>query len=222
MKGNGLCDEWAYAGANYNGCSTVYLAPTGGIYQVRVNVGVTGGGVDERHYQWSDFSDYTYGLCVAGDDKHFGVCDAEWQMALRTCAKAYIGSGEYALASDLDSMYGFTALDSGDSKCNYFVAYRIREIGLPLPVQHITYGMFSYPPTANDWASGAAIQSWRHLGGSCYIQPGYVVGHPANQHGHCGIVDFDGWVISAGERTVNRLYPEWHDGTSGYNILIGE
>ncbi len=46
---------------------------------------------------------------------------------------------------------------------------------------------------------------------------GYVVGHPAQPHGHCGIVDFDGWVISAGAEQVNRKYPRWLDGTTGYN-----
>lgn len=55
-----------------------------------------------------------------------------------------------------------------------------------------------------------------------FVQPGYVVGRPAARHGHCGIVDFDGWVIAAGKYNVNRKYDEWHDGTSGYNKLRRE
>ena len=38
--------------------------------------------------------------------------------------------------------------------------------------------------------------------------------------GHCGIVDYDGFAIAAGQYEVNRKYPQFLDGTCGYNGRI--
>ena len=113
----------------------------------------------------------------------------------------------------------FSSVPSGSWKCNYFVSYRIRETGLPLSVQRQRL-WHSYPPLANDWANGAAIANWEYLGRTLYVQPGYVVGHPAlSGSGHVGIVDFDGEAIAAGVAIVNRRFGQWLDGTSGFNRL---
>ena len=66
-------------------------------------------------------------------------------------------------------------------------------------------------------APGAAIPGWQHMDSNCLLQPGFVIGHPASAHGHCGFVDFDGAGISAGSRCVRRTVNPWLDGTSGFN-----
>lgn len=93
--------------------------------------------------------------------------------------------------------------------------------GLPLDPRHTTLSG-NYPPSANDWANGSIINHWRYLGRSPYLQPGFVVGHPASQSGHCGIVDFDGEAIAAGRENVNRAYGMWLDATSGYDKKVEE
>ena len=221
LRGNGTYTDWNYAAGNYEGTAAVYNPSAGGIYQVQALVGVGWGAEDERYYRWEDYSDYMYGLNVPGDMKAFGVCDEEWQKQLRNCAKSYLGNTDYALDASLSGQYGYSSIGRRKNKCNYFVAYQIRAIGLPLEVQHDTWAG-DYPPSANDWANGANIPHWEYLGRECFIQPGYVVGHPADRHGHCGIVDFDGLVIAAGRSTVNRLFEEWLDGTSGYNKIRSE
>ena len=221
LRGNGTYTDWEYAAGNYWGTGAIYNPSDGGIYQVQALAGLGWGAEDERYYVWEDYSDYIYGLNVPGDMKAFGVCDEEWQKQLRNCAKSYLGNTDYALDASLSGQYEYTSIGGGDNKCNYFVAYRIRETGLPLGVQYKRYWR-QYPPSANDWASGAEIENWQHMSNDGFIQPGYVVGHPAARHGHCGIVDFDGWVIAAGKYNVNRKYDEWHDGTSGYNKLRRE
>ena len=60
------------------------------------------------------------------------------------------------------------------------------------------------PPTANQWADGTAITGWTIQNTP---QPGFIwARHNPNPggSGYCGIVDYDGRVISAGEHNVNR------------------
>ena len=119
-------------------------------------------------------------------------------------------------------MYGFSSISDGDWKCNYFVAYRIREVGLLLSPQREIYWK-DYPPLANDWAGDSAIENWVRIGDNEDIQPGFVVGHPAAVgSGHCGIVDFDGEGIAAGRYIVNRRYKKWLDGTAGFRRYENE
>ena len=82
---------------------------------------------------------------------------------------------------------------------------------------HWPFGESRYPPTANDWANpSVAIQGWVFLGG-VYPEPGMVVAHPSTDGpGHCGIVDYDGWTISARKRGVCRKAMKMLDGTCSY------
>ena len=62
------------------------------------------------------------------------------------------------------------------------------------------------------------ISGWVHLGRTAYPEPGFIVGHPAaNGPGHCGIVDYDGWTISARRYGISRKATSMLDGTCGYN-----
>ena len=63
-----------------------------------------------------------------------------------------------------------------------------------------------WPPLANEWGDAEyVIPGWILLGASEYPQPGMVaVKLAAGGHGHVGIVDFDGMLISAQEFKVTR------------------
>ena len=222
LKSDGTFSGWNLIEYAHPGPSTVFTPTEGGVYEVRALASVPAGGADERYYVWSADENMTTGLKRKGDRKAIGVCDEQWQIDLRNCAKSYIGATSYAFSGELSGEYGFSSLPTRTWKCNYFVAYRIRESGLPLSVQRQRF-WHSYPPLANDWANGAVIASWEFLGRVLYVQPGYVVGHPASPgSGHVGIVDFDGEAIAAGRLNVNRQYGEWLDGTSGYRRYIYE
>ena len=217
LRGDGSFSKWHLTGIDYAGGEYTFMPAEGGIYQIRTFATVSGGGSDERYYVWDADENTATGHKKKGQMKAIGVCDEQWQMDLRNAAKSYLGSAAYAFAAALPGEYGFSPLPSDSWKCNYFVAYRIKEAGLPLEVQRRRL-WHSYPPLANDWANGAEIPNWEYLGTMPYVQPGYVVGHPASYgSGHVGILDFDGEAIAAGRYIVNRNYEEWLDGTSGFN-----
>ncbi len=217
LKSDGTYETWSWAGVNYSGARLTFVPSTGGIYQIRALASLAALGTDERFYVWEDVD--SHGLMNVGDHKSFGVCDTQWQINLRNMALLYLGVTDYAYDVELAGAYGFHEVGDESFKCNYFVAYRIRETGLPCPVQRRRYWR-QYPPMANDWASETAIEGWTWLGRQVFPQPGYVTGHPSSVgSGHVGIVDFDGAAIAAGAETVNRKYNKWLDGTSGFNKL---
>ena len=202
LRGNGTYTDWDYAAGNYEGTAAVYNPPSGGIYQVQALVGVGWGAADERYYVWEDYSDYVYGVKVPNDMKAFGVCDSEWQKNVRNSAKSYLGSIAYARSARVNAYGGFAAVRWLAWKCNIFVAHRLVDCGLPVPVVHDE----KWPPLANEWGNaGYLIPGWMFLGANEYPQPGMVAIKPsAGGHGHVGIVDFDGMLISAQEFTVTR------------------
>jgi len=61
------------------------------------------------------------------------------------------------------------------------------------------------------------IAGWTYLGRDVYPEPGFIAGHPAQTTGHCGIVDYDGWTISARPDGIGRMSTSMLDGTCGYN-----
>jgi hypothetical protein len=75
----------------------------------------------------------------------------------------------------------------------------------------------TYPPIANDWARGTGLGDWIHLG-SVYPEPGFIAGRfNSTAAGHCGIVDYDGWTISARENGISRNAEKMLDGSVRYN-----
>ena len=209
LRGNGSYTDWEYAAGNYWSSDAVFTPFSGGIYQVQALVGVDWGGIDERYYVWEDYSDYnTYGSKVLGDLKAFGVVSYAWQKRLRDCAHSFLGSTAYLSTEALPAQYGFSDYPAGDLifKCNVFVAHRIVQSGLPCPS---TRGwVHSYPPLANDWANSSyAIGNWRVISNGAYPEPGFIAADPDPEaSGHVGIVDFDGFGISAGMSNVNRRF----------------
>lgn len=143
-----------------------------------------------------------------GEPKSIGVVSHAWQQSLRNCARGFLGSTAYLSTEALPAQYGFPAYPAGDVvfKCNIFVAHRIVQSGLSCPK---TRGWFnSYPPLANDWADASyKIGDWVTLSSEGYPEPGYVAADPdPDTSGHMGILDFDGFGISAG-MSIGILIP---------------
>lgn len=108
----------------------------------------------------------------------------------------------------------------GAWKCNAFVAYCICETGLTVPANVSFLRGNVYPPAANDWAQ-RNVEGWSRVNGLDF-EPGLVVGHPdLNSSGHCGIVDFDGFAVGAGEFRVTRRFEGFLDGSCGYQRWTG-
>ena len=217
LKSDGTHEQWCPIVSNQVGVVAGFIPTQGGIYQVRALASVTAGGTDERFYVWDADEDPVVGLKKKGDIEAFGVCDEQCQIDLRNQALAYVGQAQYTKRGEVPAQYGFSELGRYDWKCNIFVAHMAIRAGLTIP--HNSHLFSVYAPVANDWANGTGIEGWEFLGRDICVQPGYVVGHPATTgSGHCGIVDFDGCAIGAGEFTVNRKYKKWLDGTSGFHV----
>ena len=210
LKSDGSYDEWQLAEYNHHGASVVFTPSLGGIYQVRALASVVAGGVDERFYVWEADENPTTGLKKRGKIKAFGVCDEQWQIDLRNCAKSFIGSTAYLELTDVPAQYGFSASPGRNDayKCNLFVAHRAVQSGLSVPAIHGRLWR-AHPPLANEWGDRSfAIQGWLCIDLSFCPQPGYISSDPApaGMPGHVGIVDFDGQGISAGMNNVNRFF----------------
>ena len=217
LKSDGTHEQWCPIVSNQVGAAAGFIPTQGGIYQIRALASVAAGGTDERFYVWDADENPNTGLKKRGDRKAFGVCDEQWQIDLRNQALAYVGLPQYTKQGTVSAQYGFSELGSGFWKCNMFVAHSAIRAGLTIP--HYNHWLNVYAPVANAWANGTGIDGWLYLGRNLYLQPGYVAGHPASEgSGHCGIVDFDGWVIAAGVLQVNRRYKDWHDGTTGFHV----
>ncbi len=203
LRSDGAHGEWQLAAYGQQGASLVFTPAQGGIYQVRAIASVAAGGYDERFYVWDADEDPSTGLKKRGNLKAFGVCDEQWQIDVRYAAKGRIGSMEYLESVYLPASHGFSGVPWGRYKCNTFVAHMTQEAGVSLPVMHGR--VFSYPPLANELADPAvAILHWIPIVLPGWPQPGYVTAVHGTGNGHCGIVDFDGQGISAGQLNVNR------------------
>ncbi len=208
LKADGTFEPWQLAAYAHSGASLTFTPAQGGIYQVRCFASVAAGGSDERFYVWELDEDCMIGQAKKGELKSIGVVSHVWQQTLRNCARDFLGSTAYLSTEALPAQYGFPAYPAGDIvfKCNIFVAHRIVQSGLPCPK---TRGWFnSYPPLANDWANASyEIGDWVVLPSDGYPEPGYVVADPdPDTSGHMGILDFDGFGISAGMSNVNRHF----------------
>jgi hypothetical protein len=64
---------------------------------------------------------------------------------------------------------------------------------------------------------GNNLPGWIHLG-STYPEPGFIAGrYKSPGPGHCGVVDYDGWTISARPDGIGRNAEKMLDGTIRYN-----
>lgn len=197
------------AAGNYNGNAVLYTPAAGGIYQIEVLVAADCGG-DVRYYVWDEDEDREIGFAAKGDMKAFGVCDEQWQIDLRNCAKSFLGSTDYLEMSEISAQYGFSEYPGKDGayKCNLFVAHRAVQSAVPVPAIHGRL-WHAYPPLANEWGDRSfGIEGWSCVDVAGFPQAGFVSSDPATggTPGHMGIVDFDGMGISAGMLNVNRNF----------------
>ncbi len=215
---DGSHESWQKVATNESGVVYSCPFPTGGIYRVKADVTLAGEH-EETSYKIKarDTLDPPASHYGVGQHDHIGVVTHGWQIILRNTALSHIGETSFAKAARLPAYYGYRSVDRKQWKCNAFVAYCICETGLTLPANTTRFGR-TYPPSANDWAMGRGLGDWIHLAAGESIEPGQVIGHPnPGGRGHCGIVDYDGWGIAAGEYFVNRMYFDFLDGTSGFN-----
>jgi hypothetical protein len=210
LKSDGEYDGWQLATYGQQGASFVFTPTLGGIYQIRSLASVAAGGADERFYVWDADENHDTGFRRMGEMKAFGVCDQQWQIDLRDCARLFLGSTAYLELVEVPAQYGFSASPGRDEayKCNLFVAHRAVQIGLQVPAIH---GLLwrAHPPLANEWGDRSfEIEGWDCVGVLEFPQTGYVSADPATGGvpGHVGIVDFDGRGISAGMLNVNRNF----------------
>lgn len=210
LKSDGTFSGWNLIEYAHPGASTTFTPDVGGIYEVRALASVSAGGADERYYVWSADENRATGLKRKGDRKAIGVCDEQWQIDFRDCAKSFVGSTDYLEMVDVPAQYGFSSSPGRGEvyKCNLFVAHRAVQSGMTVPAIHGRLWR-SYPPLANEWGNRSfAIANWACVQSDYYPQPGFISSHPSGDDtpGHVGIVDFDGMGISAGMRNVNRNF----------------
>ena len=134
----------------------------------------------------------------------------------------------YSYQGTVPAAHGFPEYGTNTFKCNIFVAHRATQAGAVVP--KINGLLYDYPPLANEWAGTedtnpywpglqTTIEGWPLLATPFYPQPGMIVAHPnAESSGHVGITDYDGRGIGAGSSfgTVNKMYMDFLDGTSGF------
>jgi hypothetical protein len=159
-----------------------------------------------KHTKW-----LVVGLLAAtvlkGEPKpdHIGITGSQWQIDIRDSALSQLDSTKYARAKRLPAEYGFPVFPRNSWKCNAFVAHRCTAVGATVPLINgrTILGVFypRNPPWAVQWADpNVNIPGWQMLPLEGFLQPGWV----ASDGVHCGIVDYDGLAIAAGEFTVHR------------------
>ena len=158
------------------------------------------------------------GPCKMSWMNHIGVARSTGLLRLRNTALGHLGLAEYGKEMFLKRKNGFSKVDEGKWKCNRFVADIAIEAGFQVPHNKSSHWLGgTYPPVANDWAKGWRIGDWIHLD-TVYPEPGFLAArHNVGGPGHCGIVDYDGWVISARPNGIGRNADRMLDGTIKYN-----
>ena len=233
LKSDGTYTGWAAFSTDGNGTKFEYTTDTGGVFQFKAIISVTG---QQQEYQYLRKKDELktssgyMGPGRKGQPDAVGVCDTQKQIDIRNEAKRYLGSPAYASDVSVPAEYGFSAFGTTGNaiiRCNIFVAHRCCAVGATVPAIN---GVFhDYPPLANQWAGvqstshipfnfTTAITGWPLLSADTYPQPGFIIAHPDPEDaGHCAIIDYDGGGggIGAGTSgTVNKNYREFYDGTS--------
>ena len=220
-RNNGNYDEWQLL---YNaGRDASIPTPSAGVFALKARL-VCGTQSNETAYVHLQDEPYSatigeeIGPNEEGKYDHFGVARSEGMLRLRNVALGHLGLAEYGYMMFLPSKNGFSKVKEEKWKCNRFVADVAIEAGFSVP-KNQTVPMIGnvYPPTANDWAMGIGLGDWLHLG-HAYPEPGFIASrYNPNGPGHCGIVDYDGWTISARRTGIGRNAEKMLDGTVKYN-----
>ena len=220
-RNNGSYDEWQLL---YNaGRDASIPTPSAGVFALKARL-VYGTQSNETAYVHLQDEPYSatigesLGLNKSGWMNHFGVARNAGLLQLRNTALQYSGKKEYGFNTGLSAKNDYVAIGPKKWKCNRFVADVAIEAGFFVPHNKSWIYGNVYPPVANDWATGDNLTGWIHLG-CVYPEPGFIAGHyKHNDSGHCGIVDYDGWTISARKNGVGRASEKMLDGTVKYNI----
>lgn len=195
LKWDGTYENWA-AVPNATGHFYIEKPSKAGIFEVKAVI-------DGQDYIFKRKADDPHSGKKKGDNDCYGVADEAWQVSIRDKARADLGSVAYAVAA-----YKSIAFRWGNNKCNLFVRDHATQAGAT--VENVNGGTFPpyYPPTANQWANFEVkvIPNWTLFPRETYPQPGYIVSrYNTVSSGHCGILDYDGAWVSAGEKNVNRV-----------------
>jgi len=241
--GDGLSVEWLTARrrtrheyepwttVSSGGCEGVLTMVQAGCFAIAARA-ICGGGTQSNHleYVWSHNEGYSaiiqedIGPCKTGERDHVGVASSLALLNLRNEALSHLGLAEYMFDESVSAGNGFSGVEKRKWKCNRHVADMAVESGLTVPAIHVSPHTWplpdtQYPPVANEWGAGSAsIAGWTYLGTNVCPEPGFVAGRPSpGGIGHCGIVDYDGWTISARENGISRNAKRMLDGKCGYN-----
>ena len=219
-----IWSDWAWTGV---GNTLSYYPTGGGIYLVKAELyggSLVPGGFDLifRARTENSFSDPRT-TDKGGDPECIGLCDAQWQVDLVNQARGWVGSTNYSFSAP------FLPALANQNKCNFFVQNMILQAHLKLDYLHGQFG-----PSANQWAGtdrtgyfgGESMDNWS-AAFSGTPQPGYVIAHPMSTgSGHCGIIDYNGWPISAGHDVIRKYNftgsEDWYDGTCRYRTYTGQ
>jgi hypothetical protein len=191
LQANGIWGNWT---AYQNGKGHTFAAQpaTAGIYEVKATV-------NGRDSFLKRQKDDPHSPRVKDENDCFGVVDDDWQIVVVNQARSSLGSEAYATAA-ANPPFG-----AQDPKCNLFVAHKATDGGATVPWIN-GYPLRRRPPTANQWqgTDPKPIPNWTLLPEQTYPQPGFIVARLGLNHGHVGILDYDGAWISAGSINVNR------------------
>ena len=220
-RNNGSYDDWQLL---YNaGRDASIPTPLAGVFALKARLVY---GTQSNETAYVHLQDEPYSATIGeeigpneeGKYDHFGVARSEGMLRMRNVALGHLGLAEYGYMMFLPSKNGFSKVKEEKWKCNRFVADVAIEAGFSVP-KNQTVPMIGnvYPPTANDWAMGIGLGDWLHLG-HAYPEPGFIASrYNPNGPGHCGIVDYDGWTISARRTGIGRNAEKMLDGTVKYN-----
>ena len=219
-RNDGGYDNWQLR--HIGGVTTFIPTPEAGVFALKARI-VSGTQSNETVFVHMQSEGYCaaikeeIGPCEEGKYNHFGVARSEGLLRLRNVALSHLGRAEYGKNMFLESKNGYASVKGGSWKCNRFVADVAIKAGFSVP--HNKTWMFGnvYPPVANDWSTGNNLPGWIHLG-STYPEPGFIAGrYKSPGPGHCGVVDYDGWTISARPEGIGRNAEKMLDGTIRYN-----
>lgn len=208
MQSSGSFGDWSAIAAGNDKSSFEYTTASGGIFRVKVELELGEGGRIEEELKRQ--SDDPHSDLKKGDPDAFGVCDSSAHFAMRSNAAGKLGSTLWAHNVERvhtrpmpDTVWPARGENGNPSgyKCNLFVCEVGDDVGVLIPLINGST-IPRYPPIANQWANtGYSIAGWSIAEKP---QPGYIWAKTGSPSGHCGIVDYDGRVISAGPSNVNR------------------